>query len=251
MNVLKRKLVVLILVSMAAACTGPMPQDNTDLDRAAEVNAQLGNAYLAQGRLDIAKAKFEKALEQDPDLPAAHAGYGLLLGRLGQNKQAEHHFSKALREDPNNPDILNNYGTFLCGQNRIDEAEKQFLAALKDPLYKTPEYAYTNAGRCSMKLHDYERAETYFNRALQINPKFPDALYQMAVLYNTKGNPRLAYAYLQKFDEYGIHNPETLWLGIGLARYVGDRDTQASFELLLKNQFPDSRQAAALQRQRY
>lgn len=247
----KRIAVFLALLFALAACSGPGHRSEAEHPKQAAVyNSQLGNGYLAQGNLEWSKIKFEKALEQDPDLAQAHAGYALLMSRLGETGKARKHFKRALKLDPYSSTTLNNYGIFLCGQNHIEDAEKQFMAALKDPLYKTPEYAYTNAGRCSMKIPDYNRAEGYFGKALQINPRFPDALYEMARLNHTKKNYRLASSYMQKFDQYGRHTAGSLWLAIGLARIAGDKNAEASYALLLKNRFPDSEEASYLRSSR-
>lgn len=230
---------------LTSGCTTTSPRDSNP-ERAALINTQLGNGYLSQGRMQLAKSKFEKALEQDPDLAAAHAGYGLLWSQLNETEKAEEHFERALDREPHNSEFRNNYGTFLCGQGRYEEAEEQFFAALKDPLYDTPEYAYTNAGRCAIKAGEYDKAEGYFGKALQSNPRFGDALFQMAVVYQRRGNDRLAYAYIEQFEKYGTHSPETLWLAMRLAESVGDKNAAASYRLLLKNKFPDSKQAARL-----
>lgn len=247
----KKIVVFLALLSALTACSGPGRKPEAEHPKqAALYNAQLGNGYLAQGNLELSKSKFEKALEQDPDLAQAHAGYALLMNRLGETRKAKTHFKRALKLDPYSSTTLNNYGIFLCSQNRIKEAEEQFMAALKDPLYKTPEYAYTNAGRCSMKIPDYDRAESYFGKALQTNPRFPDALYEMAKLSHIKKNYRLASSYMQKFNQYGAHTAASLWLAIRLARIAGDRNAEASHALLLKNKFPNSEEASYLRRPR-
>lgn len=234
----------LVLIMGLAACTSTRPP--IDLEKAAAINAQLGSGYLAQGELDLAKLKLEKALKQAPNLPAAHSGYALLMGRLGQMGKAQKHFKKALQLDPDDSGTLNNYGIFLCGQNKFKEAEKQFLAALRDPLYKTPEYAFTNAGRCSLKNKDEVQAEAYFGKALQANPKFPDALFEMANLQYTKRKFAQASGNLQKFERHGSHTPASLWLAVRVARALGQRNEEASYSLLLKNKFPDSEEAALL-----
>jgi type IV pilus assembly protein PilF len=234
----------LVLIIGLAACTSS--RQPIDLEKAAEINAQLGSGYLAQGDLELAKLKFEKAMDQNPDLPAAHSGYALLMSRLGQIGKAEKHFKKALKKDPYNSGTLNNYGIFLCSQNKFKEAEIQFMAALRDPLYKTPEFAYTNAGRCSLKNKDQAQAEAYFGKALQGNPKFPDALFEMANLQYAQRKFAQANSYLQKFERYGNHTAASLWLAVRVARALGLRDAEASYSLLLKNKFPDSEEAAFL-----
>jgi type IV pilus assembly protein PilF len=235
----------ILAAALVSGCTSTAPK-SANPDRAAMVNTQLGNGYLSQGRLELAKAKFEKALEQDSGLAAAHAGYGLLWSRLGEAEKAERHFKKALRREPHNSEFLNNYGTFLCSQGEYEKAEEQFFAALKDPLYDTPEYAYTNAGRCALKAGEHDKAEGYFGKALKANPRFADALFQMAVVNERRGKDRLAYAYIEQFEKHGSHSPETLWLAMRLAESLGDKNAAASYRLLLKNKFPDSRQAGRL-----
>lgn len=235
----------LVLITLLSACASTGLPKN-DAKRAADINAQLGNGYLAQGNYELAKSKFEKALKQDPGQASAHAGYGLMWSRLGENDKAEKHFKKALSIDPRNSQILNNYGTYLCSRGQFEKAEKQFMAALNDPLYRTPEYAYTNAGRCSILNSDYDKAEAYFGKALQMNPHFPDALLQMAIVNENRRNYRTAFAYIQKYEVAGTHTPESLWLAMNIASKLGDRNSVASYRLLLKNKFPDSKQAARL-----
>lgn len=234
----------LVLVMGLGACTST--RQPVDLEKAAEINAQLGSGYLAQGDLELAKTKFEKALKQNPKLPAANSGYALLMSRLGQTGKAQKHFKKALKLDPGDSGTLNNYGIFLCSQNKFKEAEKQFMAALRDPLYKTPEYPFTNAGRCSLKNKDQAQAEAYFGKALQSNPKFPDALFEMANLQYSQRKYAQANGNLQKFERYGQHTAASLWLAVRLAKALGQRDAEASYSLLLKNKFPDSEEAALL-----
>jgi type IV pilus assembly protein PilF len=234
----------LVLIIGLTACTSGRKQ--IDSEKAASINVQLGSEYMAQGNLELSKLKFEKALDQNPDLASAHAGYALLMNQLGEAGKAKKHFKQALQLDPDDSGTLNNYGIFLCGQNKFKEADKQFMAALKNPLYKTPEFAYTNAGRCSLKNNDKAQAEAYFGKALQGNPKFPDALFEMADLQYTQRKFAQANSYLQKFERHGNHTATSLWLAVRVSRALGLRDAEASYSLLLKNKFPDSEEASFL-----
>jgi type IV pilus assembly protein PilF len=236
-------------VGLSACSTAPpAPKGaHVNLKQAAIYNAQLGAGYLDQGNLELSKHKFEKALDEDPALPEAHSGYALLMSRLGETGKAEKHFKKALKLDPANSNTLNNYGTFLCGQNKIKQAEQQFIAALRDPLYRTPEFAFTNAGRCYLKVDDRVQAEAYFGKALQVNPKFPGALFEMALLQQKAGKQRVAYEYLKKYEKHGgAQTAASLWLAVKLTHALGDKNAEASYALLLKNKYPDSEEAAFL-----
>jgi len=43
-------------------------------------------------------------------------------------------------------------------------------------------------------------------------------------------------------------NPETLWLGIKIARALGDKNSEASYALQLRQQYPSSEQTRLLLR---
>ena len=102
-----------------------------------------------QGRLDFALEKFKKALKQNPDSVSAHNAIAVLYEELGETRLAERHYRKAVQLDPKDSLALNNYGQYLCRVGRWKDAERYFNKATRDPLYKTPEVALTNAGICA------------------------------------------------------------------------------------------------------
>ena len=53
---------------------------------------------------------------------------------------------------------------------------------MRNPLYKTPEIALVNAGRCSASFGDNAAAEQFFKRALGASPGNPNAAYGLALL---------------------------------------------------------------------
>ncbi|MBA3581759.1 MAG: type IV pilus biogenesis/stability protein PilW [Gammaproteobacteria bacterium] len=234
-------LFVIALFSCLTACVSSGPKPN--LEKAAEFNAQLGAGYLAQGQVERAKEKLEKALDQNSNSALANAAYGLLQNQLGDNKKADKHLKKALRIEPENPEYNNNYGTFLCGVGRLQEAEERFNKALRDPLYPTKEFAWTNLGICALKIPDEVKAEVYFRKALDLNPYFGSALMQMAHLYERKRNPRVAYGYVQKYFEKLPETPDSLATAIRLTKQLGDRNAEGKYTIKLRNRFPDSEAA--------
>lgn len=238
-----------VLLFMGLTACTQSTGENRDLrspHTAADINARLGLGYLLQGKYDIAMDKLKRALYFDPDLPQAHHYIAELYSRLGQNDLAEQHFKRALDRDGANPSLNNNYGAFLCGINRIDESEKYFKRALDNPLYKVPDETYENMGVCALRKPDKVKAEAHFRKALQLNPKLPTSLYHMAKLSFDEGNHIKTRAYLQRYREVAQPRPETLWLGIQNERILGDKDTVASYSLLLKSRFPDSEETRLL-----
>lgn len=212
----------------------------------AEVNLRLGIAYLQRGEYEKALAKLEKARDADPNYPPTYNTLGILYQKLGDAVRAEDHFKHALKLNGSDASTLNNYGLFLCQQARYEEAETTFLKAANNPLYASPEIALTNAGTCAMTQSKYDIAETHFRNALEKNPKVAVALIQMSEISYESANYLSARAYLQRYLEISQHTAKSLWLGINIEKHLGDKNAISSYTLLLKNKFPDSKEAGLL-----
>ena len=214
--------------------------------KVADLQTRLGIGYLREGKLELAWQRLHKALENDPNYSTANNAMGLIHERLGQPEKAEAFYQKAISENPGDSAAQNNYGRFLCMQGRYEEGEKRLLRALKNTLYESPELAYANAGICAEAAGQPEKAETYFRRALELRPRIPVALISMAELSFDRGRYLSSRAYLQRYLEVGEHTPQSLWLGIRIERELGDKNTVSSYAILLKTQFPDSRETQQL-----
>jgi type IV pilus assembly protein PilF len=156
---------------------------------------------------------------------------------------AEDHYKEAINIDPLYAEAQNAYGVFLCKHARYKEADQHFNKALKNPIYRTPQLVYANAGYCAYQSKQNSLAEAYLRKALQIQPTNSVALYHMAALsYDTQKFLR-ARAYLQRYHDVVKPSPKSLMLGINIENRLGDKDAIASYKLLLKSEFPDSDEA--------
>jgi len=211
-------------------------------------NLNLGIAYLKEGDYNKALQKLKKSLSADSDYAPTYNVLGLLYQLLGDNNKAEENFKRALAINNIDSSTLNNYGNFLCQQGRLEEAERSFLRAAENPLYEAPEIAITNAGQCLYVNNQIEKSKKYFRQALQLNPRIPQALLKMSEMNFEEKNYLSARAYLQRYQENIPHNAKTLLLGIQIEKKLGDNDAVSSYELLLKNSFPDSDELASLEK---
>jgi type IV pilus assembly protein PilF len=249
-------IMVLLLVVLFTGCA-TVGEDGQVIDKEkkrAEVshaNTMLGIEYLRAGNYEMSREKLDKALAADPDNAEANDAIAVLYETVGEPDKAEQHYKKSLRINPKNPRGHNNYGQFLCGQERYKEAEKQFLLAANDPFYPVPALALTNAGLCATRIPDEETAEKYFRQALELDPRYPPALLQMATLSYSRSNYLGARAYLQRYQESGQDTPESLWLGIRTEYALDDHRAWGNYAITLRNNFPNSPQAAELQKWEY
>jgi type IV pilus assembly protein PilF len=237
----KRVIGLLLLSLLLPACVA-VDEGQTKNEKASAVNVQLGIGYLQQGNLEIASEKLTKALRQDPESASANNAYAILQDRLGQTELAEVHYKKATRLDPKDSGAANNYGRFLCMNGRELESEKYFNQALDNPLYNTPEVAYTNAAICLLRVERVKEAKEYLRKALTERSDFPTALLAMGGLYFDEDDYRTAQVYLDRFHLVAQPTPRSLWLSIRTALALDPQADISELVQRLGTDFPDSRE---------
>ena len=240
--------VLLGVVLSLAACTTERVIEPNDAKLAADLNAQLGLGYMNQGHYKRAMEKLEKSLKFNSDNVQAHHYKAELHRRLNQADEAEKHYQEAMSLAPKDANIKNNYGVFLCEQGKYDLAYAQFKSSTEDPLYTARAAAHENIGLCSMREGKLREAEQSFRNALKINPKMPKSLIELAQLSYDRGNKKEAYDYFSRYVAIAQHTPESLWMGILLENERNNKNTVASYKVLLKGKYPDSKQAKLLEK---
>ncbi len=223
---------------------------NLDSDRydnsPANVYIRLASAYLDRGDYETAYKNARRAVQADPGNPNAYNMLGIVFKLVGEDKRAGSAFTKALSIEPDDAYINNTYATFMCEQKDFDKAKYHFSKAINHPLYEEKWLPMTNIGICGLQNDKLEIAEEYLRKALQINGKFKNALYNMIDVNVRKKNYWSARAYLQRYLEVGQHDAKTLWWGIQTETELGDLDKLDSYKLLLRSKYPDSGEAKML-----
>jgi tetratricopeptide (TPR) repeat protein len=115
------------------------------------------------GREDEALIAYQKALDGDPLLAAAHTNLGNLLYRRGALTDARTHYDTALTLDPEQPEARYNLA------NLLDE------------------------------LGEHERAVAEWTRVAAACPEFADAHFNLAVSFFEEGSPERARVHLEKY----------------------------------------------------
>lgn len=218
--------------------------ESGDVD-SARVHTELGAEYFRMQRYDVALEEFNTALEKSPTYALAYNGLGLVQSALGDKVRAEAAFQKAVQLQPNNSESHNNYGRFLCDQGRFEASVKEFMLAVKNPLYKTPQFAYYNAGVCSMRNQQLPQAENYFNKALQIDPQSHASTYQLANLQFKRGDAAQAYSTLQN-SVNAAPTPESLFLAVRICRSLKMDNEVRSYSVQLHKLYPNAKETKQL-----
>ncbi len=170
----------------------------------------LGNAYFQEAG-DAARSikAYREALRLRPDLASAHDNLGFVLSRTGRVPEAIEQFEAAVRIDPGCEECFNNIGAVLVAAGRLPEAAARFRSALavnshyrdarlnlafalmKDqkwgdalealtPLIgpnSTDIPALLAGGRASFSAGNFQAAEAYYGRVVDLQPESFDARY--------------------------------------------------------------------------
>lgn len=228
----------LLSLHLGACVTTESNPVEVSLEDAAKANLQLGANYLQRGELERAREKLEKAVKQDPELPSARIYLAILYERIGEQKLADQNYRAALKLAPDNPDVANSYGGYLCRTDRREEGLKYFRKAGENPLYRTPEVAFTNAAVCALGIPDPETAEQFLRRALDVNPMFREALLRLSILSLDTGRPLQARAFLERYHDVGPATMDSLSLGIRVESALGDEVAAEAYRDQLRQEFP-------------
>jgi type IV pilus assembly protein PilF len=250
------RIAALIFVALLAGCTPPANKSETGEPRnaaenRARVHTELGAAYYGVGQMSVAVQELKEAISADPGYGPAHSQLGLVYMTLKEDALAQQSFERALRIDPNDSSANNNYGLFLCQRKREKEAMKYFAAALKNPLYATPENAYTNAGICSRLQGDDVKAEEWLRKALALQPNQSQALYQLADIAFKRDELIPARTLLNRHMQVSTPSADALWLGARIEQRLGNRTAMSSYGVQLNNRYPGAAQTKAFNEGRF
>jgi type IV pilus assembly protein PilF len=226
--------------------TSPIKAQEATPQQRAAIRTDLAAGYYERGQMDVALEELGAAKTLDPTYPKLYNIYGLVYAMLGEKDKAEENFRQAITLAPNDSDIRANWGAYLCATGRARDAMPEFEQVLRDPLYKTPEIALINAGKCSIALGQAKLADEYFRRALTASPGNPIAAYNLALLAYRESRVGEARAWMRPVMQQAVPPPEGLYLGMCIERKQGDREPERSYESQLRNRWPDSAETKAL-----
>jgi len=226
--------------------TTPIKREEASPQQRAVIRTELAAGYYERGQMDVALEELGAAKTLDPSYPKLYNIYGLVYAMLGERAKAEENFRQAISLAPNDPDIRANWAAYLCATGRANEALPELEQVLKDPLYKTPEIALINAGKCSVALGQTKNADDYFRRAMTASPGNATAAYNLALLAYREQRVGEARAWMRPVMQQTVPPPEALYLGMCIERKQGDREAERSYESQLRNRWPESPEAKAL-----
>ena len=170
---------VFCILFFTACATTPSTKD---INRAEAYN-KLGFSYMKNAQINRAYVEFQKAIKLNPKNKETLNYLGYINAIYNKYDEAIANYKRAISIDPDYSEAMNNLGVVYLDIKKWDEAISAFTNALENPLYNTPERAYTSMGYAYYMKGDYQKAENALREALMRNPVYPLANYTLGLIY--------------------------------------------------------------------
>jgi tetratricopeptide (TPR) repeat protein len=147
----------------------------------------LKKAYKAfqVGQLEAAAVLYKKALKLDKNDSYVLFALGTLYQRLKQYPDAKIMYSRLLTVDPKNEKGINNYLMLIS-----ETSPSKALAQLQELEKANANYSPVKAQIALIygNLGEYNLAETYLKKAIELSPELLNYRYNLAILYDKMGH---------------------------------------------------------------
>jgi len=158
------------------------PPSKADFSEFKRVNTRLVALYQDE---TVALRKYKSAVTKNPKNPMDNYGYGLVLARIGNRKDATVYIKKALEREAFNPEFLVALGRvyFLDGQYQkaLTILESAVSIAPDDP------EGLFYIGRTQMELGRFKDAESTLSILTKKHPDYKPGFYFLGNTYGKQG----------------------------------------------------------------
>ena len=250
---LSRFVVMCAAACVLAGCVSENPQftefkpesKSEKRKNGARVKTELAIQYTQNRDYRAAVQAIDEAIKDDPKYEIAWLIRAEVYQHLKVYDKAEENFRQALAMKPDSAEINNNYGWFLCNAvKRPSEAIAYFDKALADP---SPEIANMNKGICSARAGQIAMAETYFERALQLNPDFVPVFKERARVHLQQHKIAAADKEFRRYQSRVDRlSADDLLLGWKIAKANNEMQAASEYEAQLRTNYPYSKELDAV-----
>lgn len=180
----------------------------------------LALAHKAQQSVVDAKRYFLRSLELKREQPQVHNNLANLYKSTGQFAEAEKHYRLAIKLQEGFIEPQTNLALCMVADGRLKEAEK---------LYRTLTAKYSGDakllsafGDCCRLLEDYSSAIKQYKAALEVEPKYVNAVHNLGVIYHFQGRLEKAQDYYQEAYQLAPLKAEVVQSYANIVHELGD-----------------------------
>lgn len=201
-------------LDMARACYERVLAANPNNPQALDL---LGVVHAFQGRSDDSVAMLRRAVDLAPDFPQALNHLGLALKSRGDIDEAILHLRRAIAVAPDFAEARINLGNALLERGEIDGAVASFREAVR--IAPQAALAHNNLGRALAAASNRNDAAASYRNAIAIHPRNAEAHKNLGELLSEMGRYDDAIPHLRRAAEIRPANADGEYaLGLALAR---------------------------------
>lgn len=201
------------------------------LERALELDHQLGEAYSSMGGLRLLQGNFtgsetayQRAIQLSPNYAPAYLGYGMLMKRgFGRVEAALELHQTALGLDPLSTPINMAVVEDLHELGRFEEVRERCQRVIDiDPDYPR---AYTIMADLYWEVFgQLDQAVEWLHKAIELDPGNPDHARWMGMVYLDLGDIPAGERWIRTAIDMAPNQYASLWAAIYLARHTGEQE---------------------------
>jgi type IV pilus assembly protein PilF len=221
--------------------------DESESSKRARTRLELATAYFQRGQMTTALDEVKQAIAIFPAFGEAFNMRGMIYANLGDDRLAQDSFQRALQINAQDADTLHNYGWYLCQSKRYEPAQEQFTRALAVPQYRGIARTLLTQGICLARAGNLPDAERSLIKALEIDASNPATAVNLSEVLYRRGDLERAQFYIKRVNsQTEVASAQTLWLAAKIAKRMGNAASLENLSEQLRDRFPQSREAVAL-----
>jgi Tfp pilus assembly protein PilF len=170
---MKRILLLIILITVTGCASGRENQPQFGKSDPAAYHFQMGVSYLGEGNYTSALFELDAAEKLDPDNPELLYNLGRAYVAKKRPDLAVPKYQKALQIRENYTTARNDLGLAYMELKRWDDAIQQFKIVKDDLFYDNTENAVINLGLAYLGKGDYPKAQEELRTIAAANPRNP------------------------------------------------------------------------------
>lgn len=166
-----------------------------------------GTTYMMLKNKDLAKSSYETAIQQDPDFFAAY----FILGQIYQsenNPVCVEYFTTAHELEPDNLEVKYQVAYTRDTYGQTEGAKEMYREMASDTVDLYVSKGLFHQGRIHYREDNIDSAMYFYKSALETDPMFVQAWYNLGLCHQSKGNKEKAlkaYSNCLKYDpEYTL-----------------------------------------------
>ena len=168
--------------------------------------SNMGNVYGLRGELDKAIATYEKALNFDDENFDAYVNRGITYARQKRYAEALADLEKAVQLKPDDVKGLLNRASIKMEAGQYQQALEEFNGLAQK--FPNPD-VFFKRGFSLYKLGQTDKAIADYNKAIQLNPNYAAAYFNLSVLYSEAGDRQKALDFALKAKGKGYNVSES------------------------------------------